>query len=56
MKVFKNITSLLVVGAMGGDSLEMIPLHASAASIKNKELHVTSHNGWGSHSSEFGQT
>ncbi|HFK1812081.1 TPA: hypothetical protein ACGXQD_005144 [Bacillus cereus] len=56
MKVFKNITSLLVAGAIGGSSLGMIPLHASAASIKDKPSYIQPlANEWSSHSSGSGQ-
>ncbi|AOM14300.1 hypothetical protein [Bacillus thuringiensis] len=56
MKLFKKITSLLVAGAIGGSSLGMIPLHASAASIKDKPSYIQPlANEWSSHSSGSGQ-
>ncbi|MBG9617605.1 hypothetical protein [Bacillus cereus] len=57
MKLFKNITSLLVAGAIGGSSLGMIPAHASAASIKDEQSYMKPlTNEWSFHSSKFGQT
>ncbi|PEQ02863.1 hypothetical protein [Bacillus toyonensis] len=57
MKLFKNITSLLVAGAIGGSSLGIIPLHANAASIQGEQSYSQPlTNEWSSNSSGFGQT
>lgn len=57
MKLSKNITSLLVAGAIGGSSLGMIPLHASAASITGEQSYIQPlANEGSSHPSGFVQT
>ncbi|MDA2638922.1 hypothetical protein PDQ79_31355 [Bacillus cereus] len=57
MKLFKNITSLLVTGVIGASSLGMIPLHASASSIQGEQSQTQLLTNEGSfNSSGFGQT
>ncbi|PGB02976.1 hypothetical protein [Bacillus toyonensis] len=56
MKLFKNITSLLLAGAIGGSSLGIIPLHASAASITGEQSYTQPlTNEWSSNPSGFVQ-
>ncbi|MED3038494.1 hypothetical protein CBR56_28500 [Bacillus thuringiensis] len=57
MKVFKNITSLLLAGAIGGSSAGMIPLYASAETTKGEQSYTQFLTNEGSsHSLGFGQT